>query len=112
MRILGQTIALVKLKDVVITSVDREDLRDGGAGHFVKCIQHPDSDAQHLYRNPETPCPPDLLHRPQSVMAAPHSRQKPGAGKPSRHLLMTKAAINGLPAPAARATSGSNAFAI
>jgi len=24
---------------VVITSVDRDDLRDGGAGHFVECIQ-------------------------------------------------------------------------
>jgi lipoic acid synthetase len=36
---LGQTIAALKLKYVVITSVDRDDLRDGGAGHFVECIQ-------------------------------------------------------------------------
>ena len=28
-----------KLKYVVITSVDRDDLRDGGAQHFVDCIQ-------------------------------------------------------------------------
>jgi lipoic acid synthetase len=27
------------LRYVVITSVDRDDLRDGGAGHFVACIQ-------------------------------------------------------------------------
>ncbi len=36
---LAQTIAALKLKYVVITSVDRDDLRDGGAGHFVACIQ-------------------------------------------------------------------------
>jgi lipoyl synthase len=36
---LAQTIAALKLKYVVITSVDRDDLRDGGAGHFVECIR-------------------------------------------------------------------------
>lgn len=36
---LAQTIAAMQLKYVVITSVDRDDLRDGGAGHFVACIQ-------------------------------------------------------------------------
>ena len=36
---LARTIAALKLKYVVITSVDRDDLRDGGAGHFVACIQ-------------------------------------------------------------------------
>ena len=36
---LATTIAQLKLKYVVITSVDRDDLRDGGAGHFVACIQ-------------------------------------------------------------------------
>jgi len=35
---LGETIANMKLRYVVITSVDRDDLRDGGAGHFVACI--------------------------------------------------------------------------
>jgi len=35
---LAQTIAALKLKYVVITSVDRDDLRDGGAQHFVDCI--------------------------------------------------------------------------
>ncbi|MFO1386084.1 MAG: lipoyl synthase [Chitinivorax sp.] len=38
-RHLGETIAALKLKYVVITSVDRDDLRDGGAQHFVDCIQ-------------------------------------------------------------------------
>ena len=35
---LARTIAAMKLKYVVITSVDRDDLRDGGAGHFADCI--------------------------------------------------------------------------
>src|SRR6478735_3375000 len=38
-RHLGETIAAMKLKYVVITSVDRDDLRDGGAQHFVDCIR-------------------------------------------------------------------------
>jgi len=36
---LATTIAAMKLKYVVITSVDRDDLRDGGAGHFAACIR-------------------------------------------------------------------------
>ena len=36
---LAKTIAALKLKYVVITSVDRDDLRDGGAAHFVECIR-------------------------------------------------------------------------
>ncbi len=35
---LANTIAKLHLNYVVITSVDRDDLRDGGAGHFVECI--------------------------------------------------------------------------
>ena len=36
---LAKTIAALRLKYVVITSVDRDDLRDGGAAHFVECIR-------------------------------------------------------------------------
>ena len=36
---LAKTIAALKLRYVVITSVDRDDLRDGGAAHFVDCIR-------------------------------------------------------------------------
>src|SRR5438094_8441316 len=36
---LAQTIAALGLDYVVITSVDRDDLKDGGAGHFVDCIR-------------------------------------------------------------------------
>ncbi len=35
---LAQTIKSLALNYVVITSVDRDDLRDGGAGHFAACV--------------------------------------------------------------------------
>ena len=35
---LAQSIGLLKLRYVVITSVDRDDLRDGGAQHFADCL--------------------------------------------------------------------------
>jgi len=38
-RQLAEAIAEMALRYVVITSVDRDDLRDGGAQHFVDCIQ-------------------------------------------------------------------------
>ena len=36
---LARTVAAMGLKYVVITSVDRDDLRDGGAAHFAECIR-------------------------------------------------------------------------
>lgn len=36
---IARSVALLKLNYVVITSVDRDDLRDGGAQHFVDCIR-------------------------------------------------------------------------
>ena len=36
---LAKTIAAMKLNYVVITSVDRDDLRDGGATHYIECIR-------------------------------------------------------------------------
>lgn len=35
---LARTVAAMKLRYVVVTSVDRDDLRDGGAAHFAACI--------------------------------------------------------------------------
>lgn len=35
---LAQTVADMKLRYVVLTSVDRDDLRDGGAQHFADCV--------------------------------------------------------------------------
>ncbi len=37
---LANTIRDMGLRYVVVTSVDRDDLRDGGAGHFASCIKH------------------------------------------------------------------------
>jgi lipoic acid synthetase len=36
----AQAIAKLGLRHVVLTSVDRDDLPDGGAGHFARCIEH------------------------------------------------------------------------
>ncbi len=36
---LAESVAALKLQYVVVTSVDRDDLRDGGAEHFAHCIQ-------------------------------------------------------------------------
>lgn len=36
---LAETVRDMKLRYIVITSVDRDDLRDGGAGHFAECIR-------------------------------------------------------------------------
>jgi lipoic acid synthetase len=38
-RLLAEAIAEMRLNYVVITSVDRDDLRDGGAAHFASCIR-------------------------------------------------------------------------
>jgi lipoic acid synthetase len=38
-RNLAATIAALRLRYVVVTSVDRDDLRDGGAAHFAACIR-------------------------------------------------------------------------
>jgi lipoic acid synthetase len=36
---LARTVRDMELRYIVITSVDRDDLRDGGAGHFAVCIE-------------------------------------------------------------------------
>lgn len=36
---LAHTIEAMQLRYVVVTSVDRDDLRDGGAAHFARCIE-------------------------------------------------------------------------
>lgn len=38
-RQLAEAVAEMKLRYVVVTSVDRDDLKDSGAGHFVECIR-------------------------------------------------------------------------
>ncbi len=45
---LGNTIAKMNLRYVVITSVDRDDLRDGGASHFTACIDEIRKKSPHI----------------------------------------------------------------
>jgi len=45
---LAKTIAQMKLRYVVITSVDRDDLRDGGASHFTACLTAIRADNPHI----------------------------------------------------------------
>lgn len=44
---MAKTIQAMQLKYVVITSVDRDDLRDGGAKHFLDCVQAVRTHAPH-----------------------------------------------------------------
>jgi lipoic acid synthetase len=91
---LARTIAAMKLNYVVITSVDRDDLRDGGATHFANCIaatraQSPatrieiltpdfrgrlDSALQNLSVNP-----PDVMNHNLETVPRLYKQARPGA---------------------------------
>lgn len=63
---LAAAIQKLELKYVVITSVDRDDLIDGGAAHFVECIKHSRA------LNPQTQIEilvPDFLRRVDIAIA-------------------------------------------
>jgi lipoic acid synthetase len=89
---LARTIAALKLKYVVITSVDRDDLRDGGAGHFVECIrqtreQSPDT-ASMLARLPRpsrsrarilNAAPPDVMNHNLETVPRLYKEARPGS---------------------------------
>jgi len=91
---LAQTIALMKLNYVVITSVDRDDLQDGGAGHFVECIQHIRARTPNTYIEILTPdfggrldhalnilciAPPDVLNHNIETVPRLYKEARPGA---------------------------------
>ncbi len=91
---LAQTIALMKLNYVVITSVDRDDLRDGGASHFVACIQHICALTPKTYIEILTPdfggrldralkvlgvAPPDVLNHNIETVPRLYKEARPGA---------------------------------
>jgi len=64
---LAEAVAALRLKYVVITSVDRDDLRDGGAGHFARCV------AAVRRRMPQTRTEtlvPDFRGRMETALAA------------------------------------------
>ena len=70
---LAKTIAQMRLRYVVITSVNRDDLRDGGAAHIMRCVeasrlaspgyQNRNSDPGFSRQN-TTRCPHDSIKKP------------------------------------------------
>ena len=91
---LAQTIALMKLNYVVITSVDRDDLHDGGAGHFVECIKRIRALTPDTYIEILTPdfggrldhaleilgtAPPDVLNHNIETVPRLYKEARPGA---------------------------------
>jgi lipoic acid synthetase len=111
---LARTIAQLALRYVVITSVDRDDLRDGGAQHFRDCI------AAVRERSPRTrievlvpdfrgrldvalellaQCPPDVMNHNLETVPRLYRQARPGADY--RHSLQLlerfKARFPGIP---------------
>lgn len=91
---LANAIAELGLKYVVITSVDRDDLRDGGAGHFADCIREARAQAPHLQVEVLTPDfrgrmdiaidilaaePPDVFNHNLETVPRLYREARPGA---------------------------------
>lgn len=91
---LAQSIAAMKLKYVVITSVDRDDLRDGGAQHFADCISQirtlsPQTKIEILVPDFRgrlevaleklSACPPDVLNHNLETVPRLYRQCRPGA---------------------------------
>jgi lipoyl synthase len=93
-RHLSETIAALRLKYVVITSVDRDDLRDGGSQHFVDCIRavrelSPETKIEiltpdfrgRLDRALEilNTCPPDVMNHNLETVPRLYKQARPGS---------------------------------
>jgi lipoic acid synthetase len=91
---LAKTIHGMGLRYVVITSVDRDDLRDGGAQHFVDCIEAirrlcPDIQIEILIPDFRgrmdvaleilTRCPPDVLNHNLESVPSLYKKIRPGS---------------------------------
>jgi lipoic acid synthetase len=91
---LAETIAAMKLKYVVITSVDRDDLRDGGAGHFSACVRAVRARSPHTRIEILTPdfrgrleaalealaaSPPDVMNHNLETVPRLYKQARPGA---------------------------------
>ena len=91
---LAQTIEKMMLKYVVITSVDRDDLRDSGAAHFKACIDAIRSTTPEVKIEILTPdfrgrmdealkifsdCPPDVFNHNLETVPSLYTKVRPGA---------------------------------
>jgi lipoic acid synthetase len=91
---LAQTIAALALEYVVITSVDRDDLRDGGAAHFAGCIRavrelSPQTRIEVLVPDFRgrldaalgilSDCPPDVMNHNLETVPRLYRQARPGA---------------------------------
>ncbi|MCL2918062.1 lipoyl synthase [Shewanella litorisediminis] len=91
---LAKTIRDMKLKYVVITSVDRDDLRDGGAQHFADCIREIRALNPHIQIETLVPDfrgridvaldilstnPPDVFNHNLETAPAHYRKARPGA---------------------------------
>ena len=92
-RHLAETISRLRLSYVVITSVDRDDLKDGGAQHFVDCIravraQSPQTTIETLIPDFRgrmeralgvlTEAPPDVLNHNLETVPRLYRKARPG----------------------------------
>ncbi len=91
---LAETIKKMQLKYVVITSVDRDDLRDGGAQHFKHCIDNIRLRTPQVKIEILTPdfrgridkalevfesCPPDVFNHNLETVPSLYPKVRPGA---------------------------------
>jgi lipoic acid synthetase len=91
---LAETIEKMALKYVVITSVDRDDLRDGGADHFKQCIDQIRQATPQVKIEILTPdfrgrmekaleifesCPPDVFNHNLETVPSLYPQVRPGA---------------------------------
>ena len=91
---LAKTVATMKLKHVVVTSVDRDDLRDGGSEHFTTCIaeirkQSPQTRIEVLVPDFRgrmdvalqeiTKCPPDIFNHNLESIPRLYKAVRPGS---------------------------------
>jgi lipoic acid synthetase len=115
---LAESVAAMRLKYVVVTSVDRDDLRDGGAQHFADCISavrvaSPNTQIETLVPDFRgrldiavdilTTTPPDVMNHNLETVPRLYKQARPGADYAhSLQLLKDYKAKN----PAVRTKSG------
>ena len=93
-RQLAEAVAEMKLKYVVVTSVDRDDLKDSGAGHFADCISelrahNPNTRVEVLVPDFRgrmeialeilSNCPPDVFNHNMETVPRLYKKARPGA---------------------------------